>query len=152
MKIYLARHGEALNPDINPEKPLSPQGYEEVEKIARYLAKRSFPLSRVLHSQKLRAKQTAEIFGDYLAPSAKLEEHRNLNPNDRIDAIATLVEAEDEDLMVVGHLPFLSKLIGYLVIGDEDQVLVNFQAGTVACLEAIDGNWIIRWVIGPDQV
>lgn len=152
MKIYLVRHGDSLPAEINPEHPLSPQGFENTEKIARLIAKRSFPLARIIYSQKLRAKQTAEIFGDYLAPDAKLEEHRNLSPNDRIDAIATLVEAENEDIMIVGHLPFLNKLIGYLVVGDEEQLLVNFQGSTAVCLEAIDGNWIIRWVIGPDQI
>jgi len=152
MKIYLVRHGDALPTEINQENPLSPQGSENIEKIAKYLAKRSFPLTTILHSQKLRAKQTAEIFREYLTPETPLEEHRHLNPNDRIDAIATRVEAEFEDLMVIGHLPFLSKLTGYLVVGDEDQILINYQPGTVACLEAIDGNWVIRWVVGLDQM
>ena len=44
MKIYLVQHGESVLEEVNPEKPLSPDGREEVGKIAKFLAKRSFPL------------------------------------------------------------------------------------------------------------
>jgi phosphohistidine phosphatase len=152
MKIYLVRHGESLPSEINPEHPLSPEGFKGVEKITHLLAMRSFPLSRILYSQKLRAKQTAEILGEHIAPDVKLEEHANLNPNDPIEPISTLIEAENEDLMIVGHLPFLNKLVGKLLVGDENRVLVNFQGGTTVCLEGVNGNWIIRWVVGPDQI
>jgi len=151
MKIYLVRHGEAVPPEIDPEKPLSPKGREEVEEIARALGKNSFPLSTILHSDKLRAKQTAQIFGDHLASDAPLEEHSYLAPNDPIDDAVKRIEAEEEDFMIVGHLPFLSRLTSQLVTGNEGVEIVPFGPGTTVCLETSNGSWVIDWVFTHDQ-
>jgi len=152
MKVYLVRHGEALPPEIDPEKALSPQGRIEIEHIARFLAKKSFPLSAVLHSEKLRAKQTAEIIAEAIAPDLKPEEQAHLNPNDSIHDILIRIEAEDGDLMIVGHLPFLAKLTGFLLSGDENLEAVQFRQGSTVCLESINGSWVIDWMVGLDQV
>ncbi len=152
MKIYLVRHGEAVSPQIDPEIPLSPQGREDIEKIARLLGENSFPFSHVLYSEKLRARQTAEIFTEFISPGTPMEEHFQLNPNDPIQEILARIDAEETDMMIVGHLPFLEKLVGYLVTGHEEEKLINFQTGTIACLESSEGSWVINWVIGIDQV
>ncbi len=152
MKIYLVRHGEAVSPEIDPEKPLSPEGRKEVEGIARAVGERSFPLSAIYHSEKLRAKQTAEIMQEHIAPEVKLTELPHLNPNDPIDSMLTRIEAEEDNLMVVGHLPYLAKLCGQLVDGNQEGTVVNFQAGTTACLEELNGDWAIDWVISSDQL
>lgn len=152
MKIYLVRHGEAVSPEIDPQKPLSPQGEEEIQNIAKLLAKKSFPVSSILHSKKLRSKQTAEIIGHYLAPDLKCEEYAHLNPDDSIEFIVQRIESANEDLMVVGHLPFLDKLTSYLVTGDENIVTVNFQTGTTVCLESVNNKWVIDWEVGLDQI
>lgn len=152
MKVYLVRHGEALSPEINPEKPLSPQGRGEIERIAKFLARKSFPLFTILHSQKLRAKETAEILGEHLEPELALEEHFHLGPNDEIEPILQRIEAEERPMMVVGHLPFLEKLLAQLIVADEHPHLVEFRQGTTVCLEKTDGGWTIDWVVGLDQV
>lgn len=150
MKVYLVRHGDAVSPAIDPDRPLSPQGQEEVEKIAKFLAKNSFPLKAILHSHKLRAKQTAQIFQTYLAPHAKLEPHPHLAPDDPIGPISTRLEGEDEPIMIVGHLPQLSLLTSYLLTGQEEQPWVAFEPGTVACFSSMNGSWILDWIIGRD--
>ena len=152
MKIYLVRHGEAVPEEVDPEKPLSPQGRENIEKIARFLGQKSFPLSAILHSQKLRAKQTAEIMGQYIAPSLKLEEHPQMAPNDPIESAFVQAAAEDGDSMMVGHLPYLQKLLGHMVVGNDHMELVQFGEGTTVCVESLNGSWIINWVVGLDQV
>lgn len=152
MKLYLVRHGEAISPELDPEKPLSPRGREEIQKIARFLAVKSFPVSKIIHSEKARARQTAEIFKQYLAPNSVLEEYEQLGPNDSIDEIADHIQEEDEDVMIVGHLPFLQKILGFLVTGHEEHVLVNFQAGTVVCLEKDTRFYVIDWIISIDRL
>ena len=96
MKIYLVRHGEAVPEEVDSEKPLSPQGRENIEKIARFLGQKSFPLSLILHSQKLRAKQTAEIMGQYIAPGQTMEEHPQMAPNDPIESAFVRAAAEEQ--------------------------------------------------------
>ncbi|NGX60437.1 MAG: hypothetical protein KR126chlam3_01611 [Chlamydiae bacterium] len=147
MKIYLVRHGQAVSPEVDPEKPLSPQGRENIEMIAKFLGKKSFPLSLILHSQKLRAKQTAEIMGQYIAPGLALEEHAQMAPNDPIEAGFSRTTAEDGDTMIVGHLPYLQKLLSYMIVDNEDLDLVQFNGGTTICVESFNGSWIIDWIV-----
>lgn len=152
MKLYLVRHGEAISPELDPEKALSPRGREEIQKIVKFLGSKSFPVSKIIHSSKARARQTAEIFKQYLAPNAVLEEVEQLGPNDSIEAIGDLIEEENEDMMIVGHLPFLQKILGFLVTGHEEHVLVNFQPGTVVCLEKDTRFYVIDWIISIDRL
>ncbi len=150
MKIYLVRHGEALGPEINPERPLSPQGREDVEKIGRFLAAKSFPLKVILHSGKARARETAEILAEYIAPDAEMRKEAGLLPDEPIEAGW---EAMGEgDSMLVGHLPYLNKFVSYALIGDDRGEFINFQTGTAVCLESVGGRWIIDWVIGLGNV
>ncbi|NGX37143.1 MAG: hypothetical protein K1000chlam2_00295 [Chlamydiae bacterium] len=153
MKIYLVQHGKAVSAEIDPEKPLSPQGREEVERIGRFLGQKSFPLSVIFHSGKARAKETAEILGAHIAPDAPIEEHANLGPNDPIESMAARLQGEDSDCMVVGHLPFLTKLAGFLIAEDENAIVAKFEMGKVVCLEQINhAGFAIDWMIGVNQV
>ena len=36
MNIYLVRHGEAVSEKLDPERPLTSSGRQEVERIGRY--------------------------------------------------------------------------------------------------------------------
>lgn len=59
----------------------------------------------------------------------------------------------DEDVMVVGHLPHLSKLSGSLLCEDEDKEVVAFRMGAIVCLERNrDGRWSVQWMITPEIV
>ena len=52
--------------------------------------------------------------------------------------------------MIVGHLPFLGKLIALLVTGSEENEIVEFQFGSVVCIERRDdGKWKVVWMITP---
>lgn len=152
MKIYLVRHGEPVLEQIDPEKPLSPKGRIEIERISKFFGEDSFPLSFILHSKKLRAKQTAEILGGTIAPKALLKEFTDLGPDDSIDSILRKINEEDRDFMIVGHLPFLNRVIGQLIAGDKNLHLIHFQRGKIVCLLRSDENWVIDWVLGPDLV
>jgi phosphohistidine phosphatase SixA len=38
--------------------------------------------------------------------------------------------------MIVGHLPFLSKLVALLVAGSEENEIVEFRFGSVVCVSS----------------
>ena len=59
--LYLVQHGEAVPDDVDPARPLSQAGKKDVERLAEFLARRKLAVSRILHSGKLRAQQTAEL-------------------------------------------------------------------------------------------
>ena len=61
MKLYLIQHGEAKSEKEDPERSLTEMGEEEVKKISKAAERLNIRPSRVYHSGKTRAKQTAEI-------------------------------------------------------------------------------------------
>ena len=60
--LYLLRHGDAVPDQENLLRPLSDQGKDEVRHTATELNHYSPNIETVIHSTKLRAKQSAEIF------------------------------------------------------------------------------------------
>ena len=55
--------------------------------------------------------------------------------------------------MLVGHLPFMAKLVSMLVTGKEQPIIVNYQPGTVVCVARDDeGCWQVEWMLRPDTV
>lgn len=150
MKIYLVRHGEALSTEADPERPLSPKGKTEVQRMADHLASLHLGISQILHSPKLRAEQTAEIFARAfnaqltLCPST-LDSEADVYP------VMSMLPSFSSDTMLVGHLPMLAKLLSALVIHDENYFpITNYKPGTVACLEMHEGGrWIINWIVSP---
>jgi phosphohistidine phosphatase len=65
MHLYLVRHGEAKSGQEDSERPLNNCGREEVDRVSRAAAKKGMAASRIFHSDKLRAKETAEILRSF---------------------------------------------------------------------------------------
>jgi phosphohistidine phosphatase len=149
MALYLVRHGESVPKEINPDCPLSDNGLVEVKRMAELAAEKNTELTKILHSGKKRAEQTAIIFRVILKPLFGLDQSIGLNPNDDIFYILGLIE-QAENIMIVGHLPFLEKLASYLVTGDEEEPVVQFQTAGIVCLDKDDkGKWEIKWTLMP---
>jgi phosphohistidine phosphatase len=149
MRLYLVQHGDALPEDVDPARPLSSQGGADVEHVAALLARHVSGIARVLHSGKTRAQQTAEILAREIGAGAPLQAASGLNPLDDPEDWAQQVDASTEDVMLVGHLPFMSKLISRLLVGDAEIGVVALEPGSVVCLERDDGHWTITWMLRP---
>ncbi|MEA3226740.1 MAG: phosphohistidine phosphatase SixA, partial [Planctomycetota bacterium] len=134
MKVYLIRHGEAVSSGVDPQRPLSEQGRADVRKIAAFIKPMGIHVEHIWHSGKPRAAQTVEILAGAVAAEKDCSSHEGLKPNDAASAIADEINAYDTDLMIVGHLPFLSNLASLLTAGRKT-VVVAFDAGAIACLE-----------------
>lgn len=153
MKLYVIQHGNPVPKEDNPDRPLSIQGERDVRKIALYLEEHAIRLQEILHSGKTRARQTAEIMMSALNPDADLVKRGGLSPLDDPNLIVDYIKDRQKDLMIVGHLPHLSKLVSLLVSGSESVSVVTFQQGGVVCLERKkEGDWTVVWMIIPDMV
>ena len=153
MKVYLVQHGEALAKDVDPDRPLSPKGKHDVEQLAGLLQKSSVTVDRVLHSGKMRAHQTAEILAELLLLKGECEAIDGINPNDPVQAFSIKVHKLKHDTMVVGHLPFMAKLVSYLVTGEEEVDIVDYKPGSAVCLEQdVEQKWRICWMLRPDFI
>lgn len=148
MKLYLVQHAEACAKEVNPERPLTDRGRAEVERIAQFLKQAAIQPDRVIHSGKLRAVQTAEIIGNKLAPDLMLETSDAINPND--DPAAFDWQSDRVDTLVVGHLPFMAKLVSHLLLDDAERIIVAYQPGSIICLEYADNSWQLNWMLRPE--
>jgi phosphohistidine phosphatase len=120
-----------------------------VEAVAALLARRKPRVSRIVHSGKTRARQTADILAGHLTPGRPVEAAAGLDPNDPVELWVETANGWAEDCLLVGHQPFLGKLVSRLVLGEERNV-VDYQPGTGVCLEpAGAGSWRIVGMIGP---
>ena len=151
MKLLLVQHGDALPKEENPDRPLSPRGRSQVERLATFLGDSGLRVARILHSGKLRAAQTAELLAASLLPDAKTEATAGLNPNDPTEGIAAQAARWNDDVALVGHLPYMAKLAGRLLANNEDAPIVAFVPGTAACLERTGADrWTLAWMIRPE--
>ena len=151
MALYLVQHGKNNPKDVDPEQHLSAEGREEVSRIAKTAQEHSLSLKRIDHSPKERAKETAEIFASFLNPEQGVSQREGLKALDDVQALARSLGRDDEDVMLVGHLPFMEKLVAYLVAGREDPPVLKFQNGGIVCLrkEEEGGNWVVDWTLLP---
>jgi len=151
MAIYLVQHGKSLPKDQDPQKGLSPIGMEEVGRIAKVAAQYAIQVSSIVHSGKHRAAQTAQIFADYLQPSRGVRSVEGIDPLDDVTVFAQNVDMAGQH-MIVGHLPFMEKLIAYLITGQTDKPVFRIQNGGIVCLDYYpeSTNVVIKWALMPN--
>ena len=147
MKLYLVQHGDALSEDVDPARPLSERGRGDVERIAARLREAPIRVAAIEHSGKTRARQTAEILAR--AVGAAVTQRDGIAPNDPVDPIARALAEQSADCMIVGHLPFMGRLVARLCAAREDPPVVRFEPGAVACLERDAGGWALLWLLTP---
>ena len=154
MRLYLIQHGEAKSEVEDPERSLTARGEEEVKAISRIAAGLNIRPSKIYHSGKMRAKQTAEIIASALKiPDPSVQSVQGLSPNDDFRPWAERISKERKDLMLVGHLPFLERLTSFLLCGDENARLVLFRYGAIVCFDRKeDKRWAVRWILTPEMV
>ena len=151
MNLYLVQHGEACSKEVNPERPLTDQGQADIKRLATFLEQAGIRVERVIHSGKRRAEQTAECLAKAIAPGLELEISGLINPNDNPKAFDWQSESWNRDTLIVGHLPFMAKLVAHLVINDENKPIIAYQPGSVVCLERDnEAHWYINWMIRPE--
>ncbi len=151
MKIYLARHAEASPKEIDSECPLSEKGEKDLQAIAAFLVPRKLKVDFFFHSGKLRAKQTAEGLQQAIHCDRGVEARSGLEPLDLVSPIASEINQFDKDLALVGHMPFMGKLLSKLLTGYESSDLLVFQTATLVCLERMEGGgWVIKWTVCPE--
>lgn len=151
MLLYLVQHGQATSKDEDPERPLTEEGRREVESVMLLMMRfGAISASRVAHSGKRRAAETARIIAEKL--DTETEEVDGLMPNDDPSIWERRLAESNRDSLLVGHMPHLSRLASHLLCGDAEAGLVEFANGGVVCLHAEDGHWALKWSIPPELV
>ncbi len=153
MKLYLVQHAEAKKEEEDLARPLSEKGWKDIDKILNFLKGKGIEVSKIYHSGKLRAKQTAEKLGEVINSSDGIIETDGLSPLDDPEIWVGRLEEEENDIVIIGHLPHLSKLSSLLLIGDASREVIRFKMGGVICMKKNqESKWSIQWMVTPDII
>jgi len=147
MRLYLLRHGKAVKDHEDRTRPLAPRGERQARWLGDALADRELGIERVLHSPKLRARRTAELFCERALPDVPRELFDHVLPDDDLDLFLDRLNREERTLLLVGHNPFLEELTERLTGGFH-----RFKTSTFACLERDgEGRWSVAWSETPPR-
>lgn len=151
MKLYLVQHAKAASKDADPQRPLTEEGRRDIQKVAAFIKPLNLSVDYLWHSGKKRAVQTS----GFLAEVVKINEtqiiHDGLGPNDDVTALKNELISARQNIIIVGHLPFLSKLASLLLTGCESSNTVAFKQAGIVCLDySGDNQWQLDWLIIPE--
>lgn len=150
MKVYLVQHAEAMSEEQNPERPLTDLGRQQARATATVAARMGIEVEQIRHSGKTRAMETAEIMGEALSPEEGVVEASGLGPVDDVEPVAQELDAGSRPVMLVGHLPFMERIAGYLLTGDADEPVIDFTNAGIVCLAKEDDRWQVTWIVTPE--
>lgn len=152
MNVYLVQHAENQPEEIDPDKPLSAKGRKDIKSVASFLSQnKNFRVERVYHSGKTRARQTAEVLGENLLISNAVTKVDGLQPMDDPTIWANRLSDENGDVVLVGHMPHMSKMASQLITANPDKEVIAFQNGGVVCLSSDNAkDWSVRWIVTPE--
>jgi len=150
MRVYLVQHGEAESMDVDPQRPLTDHGRRVTQRMAEMAAKLDLGVGEIRHSGKTRAQQTAGLFARALSLMGEVNETPNLGPTDDVKPVAQDIQSQGQSVMLVGHLPFMSHMAGYLVNQNPDDSPVEFHNSGILCLERGQDGWQVLWHLTPD--
>jgi len=151
MELHLVQHGAAKAEAEDPQRGLTDDGRRIVEHMAEHLSAIGLALDHIEHSDKLRARQTAEILAAKLHPANGTVQVSGLAPNDDVEPTCIRLNEETRNIMLVGHLPYLGRLVSRLFMLQKDHALVRFQMAGIVKLERDDaGCWVLCWIFTPE--
>jgi phosphohistidine phosphatase len=154
-RLYLLRHGIAVphgTPGVpEDDRPLTAKGEKRVRQVARGLVKLELEPDRIVTSPLPRAHRTAEIVAEVLGLEDRLEVADVLRGGAGAPSIREWLRGRQEpELMLVGHNPDLTDLLGLLIGVSANPLPFELKKGGVAALQSDDGeHFSLTWLATP---
>jgi phosphohistidine phosphatase len=142
MELYILRHGKAEKniPDggSDADRQLTGRGIKDVKKIAGWLRSSGIRFGVIGTSPLVRAAVTAEIIATDLQNAPRPEVWRSLEPGGDLDRLKQDIRESGSGgrVLIVGHEPMLSTLIGEL-IAEPGNARVVLRKGGLAVIGEI---------------
>jgi phosphohistidine phosphatase len=163
MEIFLLRHGQAVQrgtPGFEDDaaRPLTPKGRKQLKRVTRAMVAMGLEFDLLLTSPLLRARETAEVVATVLKVGKRLQTCEALSADREPAALIRALQRlkpVPESLLLVGHEPFLSRLISQLVTGGPDLEMDFPKAGLCKLkLEKWHAGKCARlaWLLTPQQM
>jgi phosphohistidine phosphatase len=118
MDLFLVRHGiaeESAGSDGDARRALTEEGRKRLRREVEGLERLGVRFDRVLHSPLLRAQETAELLEPVC--DGEMEVARELADVPSTELFDRVRATTFEKVALVGHEPWLSELLAWLVLG-----------------------------------
>ena len=77
-------------------------------------------------------------------PEQGCEQKPGLSPNDPVSEILNNIIFQKKNILLVGHLPFLQKMVSLALLDAESQAIIKFCMAGIVCLEYDEeGVWTL---------
>jgi phosphohistidine phosphatase len=163
MNLFILRHGIAVEPgrhgfEKDADRPLIPEGERKLKLIAGAMEALGLSFDLILSSPYLRARQTAELVAEALKARKRLELSDALTPGGSTKKLVELLshlQPAPENVLLVGHEPYLSGLISLLVSGDGALAVVMKKGGLCKLsTESLKHGRCaaLEWLLTPKQM
>ncbi len=144
--LILVRHGEAESGPVDRERPLSPRGRRQIERLRQMLRERDLTPGEIRHSGLGRAHETAAIL-TALAPSVTVRVDEALTPGADPDIFASEIETLQGSVLAVSHMPLVELLTRTLLGGKG----VIFRTGMTAIIGRGERGWHLVETVDPEH-
>jgi phosphohistidine phosphatase len=160
MDLYILRHGKAGHSSSDPEddqRALTPAGRKEIREIARWLQAEKIPFDLIASSPLRRASETARIVAKTLGLEEKVVSWDDLAPGGDPDSVCYAAsQSEKSTILIIGHEPDLSLLIGK-IISQGETASVTVTKGGLAKIRyfAFDDrhpSGVLQWLLTAKQI
>jgi phosphohistidine phosphatase len=154
MRLYFLRHGAAVESEEwtgdDADRPLTADGRKALERETKMLARLDLEPEHIISSPLVRAKETADIVGERLDLRDRIVHDDRLADSFDSERLRDVLReyADAQCLMLVGHEPYFSRVIGDLTGGTR----VDLKKGGLARVDLVDTSALsgdLVWLIPP---
>lgn len=162
MNLYILRHGIAVEHgaagyENDDERPLTSKGERKVWMIADAMKALEISFDLILSSRLVRARETAEIVAEAFKAKKRLELTDTLAPQESAKPLIEFLNEQGavDDVLLVGHEPFLSRLVSLLISGNSHTWVLLKKGGfcKLSTDELKNGQCAtLEWLLTPKQM
>ncbi len=156
MRVYILRHGiaEVIAPENDDrQRELTDEGRKEVREVLKAARRTKTNPGLIMTSPYVRARQTARLAADVLGYAEDPMETEVLVPGGEVREVWNEVRAHRDlnEVMLVGHDPLFSSLMGYLL--GSQSILVDMKKGALARIDFESlpphPHGTLKWLLVP---
>jgi len=162
MNLFILRHGIAVEHgaagyENDSERPLTSKGERKIWMVAEAMKALGISFDLILSSPLVRARETAEIVAEALKTQKRLELTDTLAPQESAKPLIDYISKRGavDEVLLVGHEPFLSRLISLLISGDSGASVLLKKGGfcKLSTVELKHGQCAtLEWLLTAKQM
>ena len=152
MVIYFMLDGLAVSELEDPARPLSREGVVQIQLSAKAVQRLGLAFDVIICSPKRRSHQTAALVAEAIRyPYSDILESDTVLPKaEPQELMQKLSQMIGDKILVVGHLPNLSRLVSHLF--ESEKEMVRFENGGMVCVELGKEGNILRSLLTAEQM